>query len=207
MPADGGAGRGDSGVQSTSIWETDGNHEREEDDSALIQAARIDPAAFGLVYQRYRHRIYAYLRTRAGSAEDAADLTQLVFLRALDGLPRYRGGGKELGPWLFRIARNAATDFQRRRRPALTWDHLPAALEPQSEQDPEGAVLRSEEISRLRPLVLALGQGTQELLALRFAAGLTAGEIAVVLGKSEAAVRKQLARTIQRLKEQYYESP
>jgi RNA polymerase sigma-70 factor (ECF subfamily) len=44
---------------------------------------------------------------------------------------------------------------------------------------------------------------TRELLALRFAAGLTAREIAAVVGKSEAATRKTLTRTIQLLKERY----
>lgn len=193
-------------MQSVSIWGIDDERNAQTDET-LVQTARTDPAIFGLLYQRYRHRIYAYLRARAASKEDAADLTQLVFLRALDGLPRYRGRGNEFAAWLFRIARNAATDYYRRHKLATGWDHLPAPLQLHAEHDPEKAALRDEEIARLRPLVLALAPDKRELLALRFAAGLTAGEIAAVLGKSEAAVRKQLSRTLQTLKEQYRATP
>jgi RNA polymerase sigma-70 factor (ECF subfamily) len=44
----------------------------------------------------------------------------------------------------------------------------------------------------------------RELLALRFAAGLSSAEIAHATGRSEAAVKKQLSRTIQRLQEQFH---
>ena len=59
-------------------------------EAALVRAAQEDLTAFAPLYERYRDRIYAYLRTRTRSAEDAADLTQQVFLQALDALPRYR---------------------------------------------------------------------------------------------------------------------
>ena len=59
-------------------------------EAALVRAAQEDLTAFAPLYERYRDRIYAYLRTRTRSAEDAADLTQHVFLQALDALPRYR---------------------------------------------------------------------------------------------------------------------
>src|SRR5205809_938268 len=57
----------------------------------------------------------------------------------------------------------------------------------------------------LRALLGALGPDTRELLALRFAAGLTFVEIAAVVGKSEAATKKRLARTLQSLKEHYHD--
>ncbi|MGH2346423.1 MAG: RNA polymerase sigma factor, partial [Chloroflexota bacterium] len=56
------------------------------DDQTLIARALAHPARFTPLYQRYLTRVYSYLRTRVGSEEDAADLTQQVFLRALDAL-------------------------------------------------------------------------------------------------------------------------
>ncbi len=53
---------------------------------ADIEAAKEHPTAFAPLYQRYRDRIYAYIRTRTPNEEDASDLTQQVFLRALDAL-------------------------------------------------------------------------------------------------------------------------
>ncbi|HEY5005280.1 MAG TPA: sigma factor [Ktedonobacteraceae bacterium] len=59
----------------------------------LIEAAKIDPAAFEPLYQHYMARIYRYLYMRVRHAEDAADLTQQVFLKALHALPGYRVRG------------------------------------------------------------------------------------------------------------------
>jgi RNA polymerase sigma-70 factor (ECF subfamily) len=173
------------------------------DDVTLVHAARADRAAFAPLYERYRDRVYAYLRARTPSAEDASDLMQQVFVRALAALPQYRGHHETVAAWLFRIARNAAVDFHRRRRDTIAWDLVPEALQPQSGQDLEAQVLREEAVARLRALLMGLNQDTRELLALRFAARLTVAETAAVLGKSEAAIKKQLVRTIRTLKERY----
>ncbi len=172
------------------------------DEAALITAARGAPAAFGILHQRYHARVYRYLRARTESPEDAADLTQQVFLQAFDALPRYRERGLPFAAWLFRIARNAATDFHRRRRQTVAWDHLPEALHPAA-QGPEGTVLRREALARLRDLLATLPADKRELLALRFVAGLSQREIAAVVGKSEDAVQKGLTRLLHSLKERY----
>ncbi len=103
------------------------------EDTMLIAAGRTDPTAFGALYHRYRDRIYAYLRARSSRDEDAADLTQQVFLHAFDAFPHYRGSGEAFAPWLFRIARNAAIDAHRRRRSTVSWDAVPEALQPSDE--------------------------------------------------------------------------
>ncbi len=175
------------------------------DEATDVQAAREDPSAFGVLYERYRDRVYAYLYTRTDSPEDAADLTQQVFLRALDALPDYRGQHGMFAAWLFRIARNAAIDFHRQRRPIVTWDLLPEALHPIAKDNPEANVVHQESIGRLHAILATFNQDTRELLALRFAARLTVAQTAAILGKSEAAVKKQLGRTMRRLKERYHD--
>jgi RNA polymerase sigma-70 factor (ECF subfamily) len=175
----------------------------EDDEVALVRAARAAPSAFGPLYHRYVDRVYAYLRARTSGEADAADLTQQVFLRAMDAWPRYRGADGAFAAWLLRIARNAAVDFHRRRRETVAWDHVPETLHPRSEQCLDGPLERAEALARLGRLYRALDPDTRELLVLRFTAGLRVAEIAAVLGKSEAAVQKQLSRTIQRLKEHY----
>jgi RNA polymerase sigma-70 factor (ECF subfamily) len=171
----------------------------------LVQAARRDPAAFEPLYRYYLSPVYRYLRLRCGSEEEAADLTQQVFLRALAALPDYRPQGLPFSAWLFRIARNAAIDAHRRQHSTVAWNFLPEALHPVSAQDPESMTLQQERLAQLRDLLAKLSQDKRELLALRFASGLTAPEIAAVVGKSEAAVKKQLTRLIAHLKEQYRE--
>lgn len=73
------------------------------------------------------------------------------------------------------------------------------------EQDPEALVLQKETLFRIRELLAKLDPYKRELLVLRFGAGLSASEIAIVIGKRTATVKKQLTRTIQSLQEQYHE--
>lgn len=175
-----------------------------DDEAALVDAAQRDPHAFGVFYDRYSTPVYRYLRTRVATDEDAADLTQQVFLRALDALPRYRHGRTPLAAWLFRIARNLLTDAHRRHRSTVTWEIVPEAVHSGDEASTEEAVLRREELRRLQVPLLQLDPEKREAIVLRFMAGLTAREIGAVLGKSEAAIHKQLSRTLRQLKEAYH---
>jgi len=174
-----------------------------ESDEALVAAARERSDAFGELYERYLPGVYRYLRARTASGDEAADLTQLVFLRVLRALPRYRAGRVPFASWLFRIARNAATDAHRRRKPAVSWDYVPELSTPDDHDGPEALALRQERLTHLRALLARLDPSKRELLAFRFAAGLSAREIAPIVGKSEAAVKKQLTRIIATLKEYY----
>jgi RNA polymerase sigma-70 factor (ECF subfamily) len=191
-------------VETISVLPVEGDGCSASDEPALVDAARTDATAFGTLYQRYLARIYRYLRIHSHSDEDAADLTQQVFLRALAALPTYRERGAPFGAWLFRIARHAAIDARRRERSMVAWDALPAALQPSSAHDPEAAAIKREALARLGEVLIRLDKEQRELLALRFAARLSAPEIAIVVGKSPAAVKKQLTRLIHSLREQYH---
>jgi RNA polymerase sigma-70 factor (ECF subfamily) len=168
-------------------------------------AACEGPAAFETLYERYLDRIYAYLRARTATEEDAADLTQQVFLRALAALPRRRGHEESFAAWLFRIAHNAAVDFHRRQRQTITWNLLPEGLQPRHEDDLAAGMVRQEAMARLHALLGTLKPDTREILALHYAGRLTVAEVAAVVGKSEAAIKKQLTRTIHTLKERYHD--
>lgn len=174
-------------------------------EAALVRAAQEDLTAFAPLYERYRDRIYAYLRTRTRSAEDAADLTQQVFLQALDALPRYRPQRVPFAAWLVRIARNAAANYHKRHRHTTAWDLVPEALQPAMEDDLEAQVLQHEAIARLHAVLSTCNASTREVLALHFAARLTVAETAAAVGKSEAAVKKQLTRSLRTLKEHYHD--
>ena len=174
-------------------------------EQALVRMAREDPAAFGALYELHRDRIYRYLCTRTADREDAADLLQQVFLQALDALPQYEPGKGPFVAWLFGIARNQSTNLHRARRPSITWVLVPEVLRA-GPGDLEAEVLRREDLARLRRAFNALPADKRELLVLRFVAGLTAAEIASVVGKSHAATKKQLSRTLQSLKEHYHDA-
>ena len=176
------------------------------DEAELVNAAQAHPSAFALLYQRYLPRVYHYVRVRLETDDDAADLTQQIFLQALDALPSYQPRGAPFVAWLFQIARHAVIDVHRRRKSVLSWDALPVAFHtPVEYQDMDAQLVRQERLARLKTLLAELDPLQRELLALRFAAGLSAPQIALVVGKSPAAVKKQLTRLLHTLKEQYHE--
>jgi RNA polymerase sigma-70 factor (ECF subfamily) len=175
-----------------------------EDESALIARARHDPEAFGLLYQRYVDRIYRYLFSHVGEPAEAEDLTAQVFTAAWEGLARYQERG-EFSAWLFRIARNKATDYHRNRRVHLSWE-AERALTGTSRRDagdPSTGLERAEDLARLSGLIDRLEAIQVELLRLRFAAELTHAEIASLLGRSEVAIKMALGRLLRQLQAEW----
>jgi RNA polymerase sigma-70 factor, ECF subfamily len=174
---------------------------RDEAEADLVKAAQRDPAEFAALYRLFLQRVYRYVRVRVRDDEAAADLTQQVFLKALQSLPSYQERGLPFAAWLFRIARNHAVDAARRRRDTSALGFVPEAALSDSLADPERAALRRESLERLRGFVAELDPDERELLALRFAARLSSREIAPLVGKHEEAVKKRLTRLLHRLKE------
>src|SRR6266498_5126855 len=84
-------------------------------DRLVIEAKGGNTAAFAGIFDEYAAPIYRFIASRVKSPSDAEDLTQLVFVKALEALPRYEARGIPFGGWLFRLARNAVVDFTRTR--------------------------------------------------------------------------------------------
>ncbi len=190
---------------SASTLSVEGGYGGDGDIQALVRAAMADRQAFSTLYDRYFLSVYAYLRSRAESDEDASDLTQQVFLQAMRGLPGYDERKGSFPAWLFRIARNAATDAHRRRRTWVSWESLPETLQGAVGGDPEEGALHRESLAQLRELFAGLASDKRELLWLRFASELEVREIALVVGKSPAAVYKGISRALRELEEGYCE--
>jgi RNA polymerase sigma-70 factor (ECF subfamily) len=171
-------------------------------DDADALAARSDLSAFTPIYERHRDAVYRYLRARSGSEDAALELTAITFERALLAVHRYRSQGGGMGAWLLRIARNAAIDADRRRRPLISF---PRGFDtrPDPGPTPDEALLVSDEHRHLRALVADLPPDQRDALALRFGAELSVREIGLVLGKREAATQKIIGRGLARLKEAY----
>lgn len=165
------------------------------DDATLVERARSNTEAFGVLYRRYLTPLYRYLYRRLGNVHDAEDLTAQVFSEALEGLAdgRYREDGCFVA-WLFTIARRRMVDFYRR-RPAVA-----LADAPDAEPGLAAAVEKGEDLQRLARLVGLLDEEHQELLRMRFSAGLSFGEIGQIEGRSEAAVKMAFHRTLEHLR-------
>ena len=171
------------------------------DEDRLVEAARSDPQAFGELYRRYLTPLYRYLLSRSGNVEDAEDLCAQTFSEALQGLvqKRYRPGGC-FAAWLFTIARRRLIDFYRR-HPQEKLADLPSPQPGLME-----TLEKEADLQRLARLLQGLDEERRELLRLRFSAGLSFSQISLLDGRSEAAVKMALYRTLDFLRE-HWEDP
>jgi RNA polymerase sigma-70 factor (ECF subfamily) len=178
--------------QSITRW-----RQNQDEDAAPIAEAKNNPAAFSVLYDRYVQPIYRYLYYRIDSAPEAEDLTSQTFLSALEALPRYQHQGN-FAAWLFRIARGKVIDYIRRQKKQLPLrENLPAET-----TDLLARVVHSDEIACLSTLIHKLDEDEQELIRLRYTAGLPFAQIAVVLDSNENTVKKSLYRVLARLESQ-----
>ncbi len=173
-----------------------------EPDEALAERAKLDREAFGVLYERHLRRIYNYVYYRTGSVADAEDLTARTFYQALANLQRYRVQGVPFSAWLFRIAHNLVANWHRDsgRHRAMPIDGFTELPDPGD--DPPLVAESSEERVELRRVIARLPADRQQLLILKFVEQMPNAEIAVVMGRTEGAVKALLHRTIESLKTQ-----
>jgi RNA polymerase sigma factor (sigma-70 family) len=164
-------------------------------DAELVARARRDRQAFAALYDRYLDAIYRYCYVRLGNREAAEDATSLVFTKAMDGLPGFRGG--TFRSWIFAIAHNTVADAHRAVRPVEALDVAAAIADPQPE--PDELALRGDASRAVREALRRLSPDQRDVVELRLA-GLTGPEIAGALGKSHAAIRITQFRAFARLR-------
>jgi RNA polymerase sigma-70 factor (ECF subfamily) len=167
-------------------------------DRLVTEAKRGDREAFGRIFDAYAAPIHRFIASRVYSPSDAEDLTQLVFVKALEALPRYESRGIPFGGWLFRLARNAIIDQIRTHR-----DHLPLLAAVTRETDdagPEQRAALSEDLDRVAEALKELTDDQREVIELRFFAGLSVLEASIVMGRQEGTIRGLQFRAIQSLR-------
>lgn len=163
--------------------------------------SRLDAEAFADLYRIHTYAVFNYCLFRVGDRAAAEDLTADTFERAWRARSRYQADRAAFTTWLFTIARRTIIDWQRRqaRRPLIKLSRQ----QPSDVPSPELQFEETERQGHLRRLVQDLGTDEQELIALKFGAGMTNREIAQVLGKSETAIGSAIYRVMQKLRAQW----
>jgi len=159
----------------------------------IALAKRGDIEAFEQVVTLYQRRVFALALRLAGSVDDAHDVTQETFLR----LHRKIGqidSSRSVGPWLYTVTVNACRDLgrERQRSRLVPMDEWVATAPADPGANPEGLYADQESESRLRAALLRLPEKERAALLLREMEGLSTGEVAQILGSSEATVRSQI---------------
>lgn len=159
-----------------------------QDEQSLVQRAQqLDQEAFAQLYERHFDKIYRYVALRIGSQMEAEDVTQQVFLKALQSISSYKWRNIPFTAWLYRIAHNQVVDYLRKktRQPTMVLNELRTTSDTNLQQTAEHKL-------DMEQLILATKQLTpaqQEVVSLRFTSDLPITQVARIMGKSEGAVK------------------
>ena len=168
--------------------------------AALVELAQGgDADAFGLLYERYVDLVYRYVYVRVGSSHLAEDLTSETFIRALRRIDSFSWQGKDIAAWFVTIARNLITDnvkSARFRMEVSTADMIDAD---RRVEGPENEVLAHLRDTALFEAIKALKPEQGECVVLRFLQGMSLAETALIIGKSEGAVKQLQLRAMRAL--------
>jgi len=171
------------------------------DDEALNRAIQGDPDAFSVLYERYVKRIYNYIFYRTGSPPDAEDLTERVFHRAFGHIQSFTNRGVPFSAWLYRIAHNLVANWHRdnsRRREVPLEDRTTLGVH---RTHPEMELVQNQEKEVLLQVIRRLPEERQQLLILKFVERLSNQEVAVIMNRSEGAIKSLYHRTLLALRD------
>ncbi len=175
---------------------------KELDDRDLVALAKEDKAAFGELYERYLPKIYSYVYYRTGNVHDAEDLTAKVFFRALSHISDYVEKGVPFQAWLYRIAHNLVANWHRdqSRRKIIALDEY--VVHSLKSEAPDRLAEELEERHQLLEAVRRLPEDRQQLLLLKFVERMSNGEIGVIMGRTEGAIKSLYHRTLLALRDE-----
>ncbi len=184
----------------------------EPTDSELVERARDgDDNAFGALVDRYGKLVYNVAYSKVGNADDAADVSQEIFLKAWRSLAGFRGDSS-FSTWLCRIAVNASLDYIRKNRRTVTVSLTRADDEdderPETdiadgsvEADPVAGAERTETVELVRRAIDALPPEAREIIVLRDMHGMAYSDIADVMGLELGTVKSRINRARTQIKE------
>jgi len=168
------------------------------DERRLVRKAKSgDSDAFARIYDAYVERVYRYIYFRVTDDAAAEDLTSQVFLKAWESLDRYQIGSSPYIAWLYTIARNLVIDHYRTNKETVNLEdavHLTA-----DGPSPDDEVQGRFELQAMRDALQFLTDEQQQVLILRFIAGLPTENVAEIMEKREGAIRALQMRALQTL--------
>jgi RNA polymerase sigma-70 factor (ECF subfamily) len=167
---------------------------------ATVDRARAgDQQALADLYDWYMPRVYRYVMARIGNQHEAEDLTEEVFLKMLGAIPDFRWRDVPFSSWLFRIAHNCiATHFRKVAQRGGGTSELSEDLI-DGRHDLAAAVEERITMEEVRVATQQLPDAQREVIALRFAVGLSISDTAKALGKREGNIKALQHKAVAKL--------
>ncbi len=161
-------------------------------DAEIIAAIQVgDTEQFGLLYDAYFQRIFAYIFYRTRNRAVAEDLVSTTFFKAVNGIGKFDSRKGTFSAWLYRIARNTLYDHGRRKANVVPIEY---AENVSSGDNPDKTVADRRLVEEVRAILADLPSGQREIVSMRAWDGLSYTEIAEILGKSEGSCKMAFHR-------------
>jgi RNA polymerase sigma factor (sigma-70 family) len=174
---------------------------RTEDGSIIQECLNGESEAFGVLVDKYREGIYAFVYAKLRNFQDAQDVTQEVFLKAYKDLHSLRRW-ESFAYWLYRIAYSRCAEFLRKNSKRIDKDFI---------EDHDSKIIdvpsldyyREDQLNEsVRDALDSLPQAYREVLTLYYFGGMNSNEIANALGTSPTNIRMRMSRAREQLKEE-----
>lgn len=162
-------------------------------------AKSADAEAFGHLYDLYYDKVFGYAYYRVGNRFEAEDITEQVFLKALENISRFEWQGSSFLPWLLKIASNLVADhFRARKHKMVELEGEAKGIRDEACQ-PEEFAIRESERKEVMQAIQNLTEEQQQVITMRFMVDMTSDEVAKALNKKPGAVRALQHRAMQAL--------
>lgn len=181
-----------------------------EEEFELVQKAKKDPVAFGILYEHYYANIFGYIHRRVLQWEMAQDITAEVFIKAYNNIWKFRWTNTSINAWFYRIATNEVNMYFRKGR------YRPVSLEELKDSggfdisDPLTLLAEKEKMEQqlqqyqdfvvIQSKLKQLPVKYQEVIALRYFEQKSTREISEIVGKKEGTVKSLLFRGLEKMK-------
>lgn len=163
-------------------------------DGRIIEACQQgDRAAFQLLFETYKDKVFSIAVYSSGDRALAEDITQQIFLKLFTAIRQFRGES-EFTTWLYRLVVNACLDERRRRRRLLPWGETVAMRKAGEKKPQEKQYARLEVAAAVQAAIGELKPKFRLPILLKYIEGLSYEEIASVMGCSKGTVASRLNR-------------
>jgi len=169
---------------------------RTEDGHIIDKCLNGDPAAFGLLVDKYKGAVYALAYSMLHDFHEAEDITQEVFLKAWKAIGSCKGKEKTFSSWLYRIAHNLIIDKLRKSQKQSSHE----AELPEDVSDTSDRMEISLEQRDLLKVIDILSPNQRQVILMKFIEDMDNQEIAETMGKSTGAIRILQMRALETLR-------
>ena len=177
-----------------------------EDTVLAFRAADGDEEAFETLVRKYEKLVCSCIYQTVSNTEDTLDIAQETFLKVYRNIASFKGESS-FSSWLYRVAKNCALDFLRKKKPASmsldSTDEEGATIDvadTDAKNDPEKNALKKEALEILYSAMEKLSDEHRRMITLRDINGNTYEEIAEILGLEAGTVKSRLFRAREALR-------